>query len=495
MNPAAVPEDLLREAIDVLATQGKRIEALEALLSQLAPLTDPNPDLPVAAPDTVAAANDDTRPGPRRRTPTTIPVPVPRVPQVGDTPADVVANLEDVVWSLSPDGEVVFVVAGAVERVFGRDANALRATPGAWLDAVDPADRHAFRAAVARTPATDLLNLEHRVTTPGGAVRWLHSRGRLLRDADGRPLKIDGISTDITQRVRTRRGLFAVLEGIGPATGPAFLEKLVRHLAAALEARAVLVAATDDPHRGRTLALYLDGRLAAPLEFPTDGGLMEDVFSGGSRFIPDAARDHFPTDVLLARLRAESVVAEPLIDADGVFRGSLAVIDDRPIRATSPDVRGILKALAPRVAAELVPPVKRADLNAAVRAVSPVMARLAGNRVVLDLPPALPLARADADAVSLLVLNLVAALPTTGTFSVRTAAVPEGVALTVTHTAELPDAARVLELASAAGGVAAVESSAEWGTTVRVAWGAASLRLIPAGPDVGKSAARPANPI
>jgi PAS domain-containing protein/GAF domain-containing protein len=497
MTTAGVPEDLLREAIDILAHQGKRIEALEAMLFQLAPLTIPAASIQAVPPphDTVAVANDDTKHNPRRPTPTTIPVPIPRERRVenGVSPAQVVASLDDVVWSISPDGEVVFLVAGAVEKTFGRDAHSLRSVPGAWLDTLPPDERSAYRVALAAVPVTDLLNLEHRVASARGPVRWLHSRGRLVRDADGRPLRIDGVSTDITARVRTQRGLFAILEGVGPATGAAFLEKLVQHVAKSLEVRAVLVAVpAADPHAARTLAVFLDGRLATNFEFATTG-LMEDVFAGGSRFTPADARDHFPADPLLAQLRAESVIAEPLIDAAGAFLGTLAVIDDRPLRPTSPDVRGVLKALAPRVAVAITPSVAHADLNTAVRATLPVLTRLVGGRVTLDLPPVVPFVRADAGAVSLLLLNLVASLPASGGVTIRTAAVAEGAALTVTHSEKLPDTARLPELAGEAGGVAAVASS-EWGTTVRVVWKGAPLRLVPADPDVGNSAARPAKP-
>ena len=472
-------EDLLRDALDRLFRQEKRTEALEAVLFQLAPQTVPVRDLP-PPPDTVAAAADETKPQPRSNADSEVELHHP-APRPADTAAaTVVASLDDVVWSISPDGEIVFFVAGAVDRTFGRGANGLRDTPGAWLDTLPPDDRHALRAALARLPATDVLNLEHRVTTPGGATRWLHTRGRLVRDADGRPQRVHGISTDITPRVRTRRGLFAVLEGVGPATGSDFLEKLVRHLADGVEVRAAVVAVPDAPHLARTLAVSIDRRLAANFVFDTTGGLMEDVFAGGSHFVPADARDRFPTDELLAHLRAESVVAEPLIDADGRLLGTLALIDDRP---ASPDVRAVLRALAPRVAAELAPPACRADLNAAVRAAAPMIARIAG-RAALDitLPPVVPLVRGDANAASLCLLNLVTTAPDTGTITVRTAAVAGGVALTVTHTGVMADdvRARVLEQVRAAGGAAEIDSSAAWGTSVRVTWPAASpaLRLV-----------------
>jgi signal transduction histidine kinase len=76
------------------------------------------------------------------------------------------------------------------------------------------------------------------------------------------------------------------------------------------------------------------------------------LLSGGRAFIPTDARDRYPADPLLLHLRAEAFAAEPLTDESGRLLGFLAVADDRPF-ATPADAESVLKALAPRAAAEL----------------------------------------------------------------------------------------------------------------------------------------------
>jgi PAS domain S-box-containing protein len=44
------------------------------------------------------------------------------------------------------------------------------------------------------------LSIEHRVAHPDGAVLWLHSRGRIIYDETGRPVRGIGICIDITER-------------------------------------------------------------------------------------------------------------------------------------------------------------------------------------------------------------------------------------------------------------------------------------------------------
>jgi PAS domain S-box-containing protein len=45
-------------------------------------------------------------------------------------------------------------------------------------------------------------HVQHRIVRPDGEVRWLESHGRFLYDASGRPLRLVGVSTDVTDRVR-----------------------------------------------------------------------------------------------------------------------------------------------------------------------------------------------------------------------------------------------------------------------------------------------------
>ncbi|OYD83879.1 PAS domain-containing protein [Azospirillum brasilense] len=72
----------------------------------------------------------------------------------------------------------------------------------AWLPWVHPDDRdsvqHAVRAALASSNSD--YTLEHRIRHPSRGERWLMNVGRVLRDRDGMPLRLTGVSLDITER-------------------------------------------------------------------------------------------------------------------------------------------------------------------------------------------------------------------------------------------------------------------------------------------------------
>ena len=355
ISPPGELEELLRDTRDRLRRQEQRTAALEAVLFDTPPAVLPLHPL-TQTPTPAAAETTVIPPRPKRdsdheRAPRPKPEPAPALAAV--SPLAVLASLDDVVWSVSPDGQLVFFAGGAVERLYGVTAHELHDTRGRWLDALPADDRDRLRAALARLPDAGAFTLEHRVAHAAGGDRWAVSRGKLVRDRDGRPLRVDGTTTDVTVRGRTRSAVLDVLDGVGPATGSDFLLKLVQHLCLACDCRAAVVA---EPHpetfgEARTAAAWIDGRSADEFTFPATG-LARELLSGGRALVAADARDRHPADTLLLKLRADAFAAEPLTDAAGRLLGFVAVADDRPF-ATDADVRAVLKALAPRAAVEL----------------------------------------------------------------------------------------------------------------------------------------------
>ncbi len=72
-----------------------------------------------------------------------------------------------------------------------------------YLESVHPEDRELVKNMVERafTEGTP-FSYEHRVSQPGERPRWIHSRGRVIRDDSGTPLRMLGTAQDITDRKR-----------------------------------------------------------------------------------------------------------------------------------------------------------------------------------------------------------------------------------------------------------------------------------------------------
>ena len=70
-----------------------------------------------------------------------------------------------------------------------------------WVNCIHPEDRDVIFRVIhfpLETPETE-INIEYRIVLPDGRIRWLNDRGRMFSDAKGRPVKVLGISIDITE--------------------------------------------------------------------------------------------------------------------------------------------------------------------------------------------------------------------------------------------------------------------------------------------------------
>jgi PAS domain S-box-containing protein len=63
-----------------------------------------------------------------------------------------------------------------------------------------PEDLGKFEEAVARALVEGEFDLEARIRWPDGTIRWFHDHGRVYYDAEGRPVRIVGVTIDTTER-------------------------------------------------------------------------------------------------------------------------------------------------------------------------------------------------------------------------------------------------------------------------------------------------------
>jgi PAS domain S-box-containing protein len=88
-------------------------------------------------------------------------------------------------------------------RLFGVDPAGFTPSSAAFMALVHPSDRERMRALAEDVLAGRVgpeFDNDYRVVLPDGGVRWIGGGGRLLRDAEGRPERLLGVSFDITER-------------------------------------------------------------------------------------------------------------------------------------------------------------------------------------------------------------------------------------------------------------------------------------------------------
>ncbi|HZP85319.1 MAG TPA: PAS domain-containing protein [Burkholderiales bacterium] len=92
------------------------------------------------------------------------------------------------------------------KEIYGFPADAVFNTREEWVARIPlhPADVQRWRDAVADHLAghTERLEIEYRIQPRPGEIRWVQVRGQCFRDADGKPIRMAGSTTDITDRKR-----------------------------------------------------------------------------------------------------------------------------------------------------------------------------------------------------------------------------------------------------------------------------------------------------
>ncbi len=120
---------------------------------------------------------------------------------------DILASLEDVIWSTTPDGSRYIFLSPAAETIYGRPVELFHDNVNLRFECIHPADRERAKKESELLGERDFIESEFRIIRPDGEVRWLHERSRAIRDAYGNPLRIDGIASDITHRKRAEEAI------------------------------------------------------------------------------------------------------------------------------------------------------------------------------------------------------------------------------------------------------------------------------------------------
>lgn len=118
----------------------------------------------------------------------------------------VTESIEDVFWLSSPDLKELLYVSPAYEKIWGRKREDLHRDPLSFLQAVHEDDREAVRMFTAN-PSLESLQIEYRIVKPDGSIAWIRDRRFPVSDRQGRPYRVAGVATDITEQKEAEQQL------------------------------------------------------------------------------------------------------------------------------------------------------------------------------------------------------------------------------------------------------------------------------------------------
>jgi sigma-B regulation protein RsbU (phosphoserine phosphatase) len=103
-------------------------------------------------------------------------------------------------WDL-PAGTVIW--SGQLHTIYGTDVDTFEPSYQAYLERIHPDDRERIDA-ILRQAVEDhqAFEFDERIVRADGAIRTLHTRGRVIVDMEDRPMRIVGVCQDVTEQRR-----------------------------------------------------------------------------------------------------------------------------------------------------------------------------------------------------------------------------------------------------------------------------------------------------
>ena len=112
----------------------------------------------------------------------------------------ILSSLEEVVWSVTPHTFEVLYVNVAATKIYGRQIAEFYDNPNLWLEVVHPEDRDRVLDFAQHILETESDAIEYRIIKSDGEINWLYERASLIRDTQGMPIRLDRITSNITER-------------------------------------------------------------------------------------------------------------------------------------------------------------------------------------------------------------------------------------------------------------------------------------------------------
>lgn len=156
----------------------------------------------------------------------------------------IAATMRDVFWLAPDDSRSFAFVNDAYTTVFSRRAARLQTRRWDWLHAIVREDRRrCLEMLRSLRQGGPRLEIEVRVASPEGQLRWVRCRGFAVPGSDGQECSVAGIAMDVSERKTLERRLLDTAENERRRIGMDLHDDLCQRLAAALMKTGVLQSA------------------------------------------------------------------------------------------------------------------------------------------------------------------------------------------------------------------------------------------------------------
>ncbi|WP_375583971.1 PAS domain S-box protein [Cyclobacterium xiamenense] len=121
--------------------------------------------------------------------------------------ASIFNEMSDVVWSVKlPENQVIFI-SPSVESLYEIAPSEWIADISCWEKLIYPEDRGVVTEIPKELSASGSYSVRYRILTPSGKTKWIRNKGKLIFDAEKKPIRLDGVMMDRTQQYQAQEYL------------------------------------------------------------------------------------------------------------------------------------------------------------------------------------------------------------------------------------------------------------------------------------------------
>lgn len=119
-------------------------------------------------------------------------------------------NIQEVFWMFDMVEGRFLYISPAYERIWGRRLEGMQHGSSLFFEGILPEDRHLLEEAISRGDAGQRSEVEYRIATPEGMLRWIWDRSLPVLDSQGKVATRIGVCTDITELKQAQQELEAL---------------------------------------------------------------------------------------------------------------------------------------------------------------------------------------------------------------------------------------------------------------------------------------------
>jgi PAS domain S-box-containing protein len=219
---------------------------------------------------------------------------------------------------------------------------------------VHPADRARVQEEFAQLARSrEEGESEFRVIRPGGTMRWIRGRGRVIADTVAGSLRIVGVNRDITEQKQAEEAITTLVQ-VRADSSENFFTSMADQLAKCLEADYTLIGELieGEEYKVRTIGVCDHGLIKENFTYDLARTPSEVVMRQGTCSYAAGVAEMFPKDPWLQQTKVEGYAGTTLRDSQARVIGVMVALYTRPL-ANAKFAEAILQLFSTRTAAEI----------------------------------------------------------------------------------------------------------------------------------------------